>query len=59
MIRDTKKYAGTLGWGWARWRGADLKPYGKDKDFTSECVGCHNPLANTNYVFTMPIRGQQ
>ncbi len=59
MIRDTKKYAGTLGWGWARWRGADLKPYGRDKDFTSECVGCHNPLANTNYVFTMPIRGQQ
>jgi len=59
MIRDSRKYAGTLGWGWARWRGADLKPYGTDKDFTSECVGCHNPLANTNYVFTMPIGGQQ
>jgi mono/diheme cytochrome c family protein len=59
MIRDSQKYAGTLGWGWARWRGADLKPYGTDKDFTSECVGCHNPLANTNYVFTMPIGGQQ
>jgi hypothetical protein len=57
MIRDSKKYADTLGWGWARWRGADLKPYGKDKDFASECVGCHSPLANTNYVFTMPIRG--
>jgi mono/diheme cytochrome c family protein len=59
MIRDSRKYAGTLGWGWARWRGADLKPYGADKDFTTECVGCHNPLANTNYVFTMPIGGQQ
>lgn len=59
MIRDSKKYAGTLGWGWARWRGADLKPYGKDKDFTNECVGCHNPLADTNYVFTTPIGGQQ
>ena len=59
MIRDSKKYAGTLGWGWARWRGEDLKPYGKDRNFTSECTGCHKPLANTNYVFTMPIRGQQ
>ena len=27
------KYSTTLGWGWARWRGADLKPYGKDAAF--------------------------
>jgi hypothetical protein len=59
MIRDSKKYAGTLGWGWARWRGVDLKPYGKDENFTSECVGCHQALRNTDYVYTEPIRGQQ
>lgn len=59
MVRDSRKYAGTLGWGWARWRGADLKPYGKDAEFTRECVGCHAPLRNTNYVFTEPIGGQQ
>jgi hypothetical protein len=59
MIRDSKKYASTKGWGWARWRGADLKPYGKDSHFARECVGCHKPLVNTNYVFTMPIQGQQ
>jgi Haem-binding domain/Cytochrome P460 len=59
MIRDSRKYAGTLGWGWARWRGADLKPYGKDATFTEECVGCHTPERNTNYVFTAPIQGQQ
>jgi len=59
MMRDSQKYAATLGWGWARWRGADLKPYGKDAAFTNECVGCHLPLRNTNYVFTSPIRGQQ
>ena len=59
MIRDSKNYAGTLGWGWARWRGADLKPYGKDASFSSECVGCHRALGNTDYVFTAPIRGQQ
>lgn len=59
MIRDSRKYADTLGWGWARWRGTELTPYGKDASFTNECVGCHRPLANTNYVFTMPIRGQR
>jgi mono/diheme cytochrome c family protein len=59
MIRDSKKYAATKGWGWARWRGTDLKPYGKDSNFAQECVGCHSPLKNTNYVFTLPIRGQQ
>jgi hypothetical protein len=59
MLRDSKKYAATLGWGWGRWRGLDLKPYGKDADFTKECVGCHSPLRDTNYVFTTPIRGQQ
>jgi hypothetical protein len=59
MIRDSQKYAATKGWGWARWRGADLKPYGKDPTFTNECVGCHSPLASTDYVFTSPIRGQQ
>jgi hypothetical protein len=59
MMRDSQKYAATLGWGWARWRGADLKPYGKDAAFTNECVSCHLPLRNTNYVFTLPIRGQQ
>jgi hypothetical protein len=58
MIRDATKYGGTLGWGWARWRGAELTPYGKDASFTNECVGCHAPLAGTNYVFTEPIRGQ-
>ncbi|HEV3276013.1 MAG TPA: cytochrome P460 family protein [Terriglobia bacterium] len=59
MIRDSKKYANTLGWGWARWRGADLKPYGKDATFTDECVGCHKPMRNADYVFTEAIGGQQ
>lgn len=59
MIRDNKKYASTKGWGWARWRGADLVPYGKDAGFTSECVNCHSPVRNSDYVFTPPIGGQQ
>jgi hypothetical protein len=59
MLRDSKKYASTKGWGWARWRGAGLTPYGKDADFSAECVGCHVPLRSTDYVFTQVLRGQQ
>jgi hypothetical protein len=59
MIRDGQKYADTAGWGWGRWRGTDLKPYGKDAHFTRECVGCHTPVRNNDFVYTMPLKGQQ
>jgi hypothetical protein len=55
MIRDSGKYSATRNWGFARWRGADLKPYGKDASFVNECVGCHEPLRNNDYVFTKPV----
>jgi mono/diheme cytochrome c family protein len=59
MIRDSRKYAATKGWGWARWRGAGLTPYGKDAGFPAECIGCHMPVRDSDYVFTTPLRGQQ
>jgi cbb3-type cytochrome oxidase cytochrome c subunit len=58
MIKDAKKYAATEGWGWGRWRGDGLKPYGKDADFQSECTTCHAPMRANDYVYTMPISGQ-
>lgn len=59
MVKDSRKYASTGGWGYARWRGMDLKPYGKDAAFTNECVGCHNPVRENDYVYTFPLAGQQ
>lgn len=59
MIRDSKKYSSTKGWGWGRWRGTDLKPYGKDAAFTNECVSCHTPVAKNDYVYTMPLGGER
>lgn len=55
MIKDAKKYASTKGWGWARWRGMDLKPYGENAIFTAECIACHKPMKNNDYVFTKPF----
>jgi hypothetical protein len=56
MVKDAHKYAATEGWGWGRWLGSDLVPYKKgDTSFVTECTGCHAPLRNTDFVFTMPI----
>jgi len=55
MIKDSKKYAATGGWGYARWLGTDQKPYGKDAGFAQECVACHTPVKANDYVFTHPV----
>ena len=55
MIKDSRKYAATDGWGWARWKGMDLKPYGKNAMFTMECTNCHKPMRDNDFVFTMPV----
>jgi len=58
MAKDAKKYASTEGWGFGRWRGTDLKPYGRDAAFQNECTGCHAPVAKNDFVYTMPFHGQ-
>jgi hypothetical protein len=55
MIKESSRYSSTLGWGFGRWRGEELTPYGKDAGFVSECVHCHRPLKNSDYTFTIPL----
>jgi len=55
MLKDAKRYKDTEGWGWGRWRGLDLKPYGSDSAFVNECTGCHQPMRGNDYVYTLPI----
>ncbi len=54
MEKDAEKYAKTGGWGYSRWVGNDLTPYGKDANFEQECFACHTPVASKDYVFTAP-----
>lgn len=56
MVKDSKRYKDTDGWGYARWVGNNLKPYGKDASFVHECHGCHTPVADNDYVFTAPVK---
>jgi hypothetical protein len=60
--KDASRYKSTDGWGWGRWRGheetwqpLDLKPYGRDAAYITECTGCHQPVRGDDYVYTLPI----
>jgi hypothetical protein len=55
MVKDAHLYKQTAGWGWGRWRGLDLKPYGKDASFVGECTTCHLPMRDADDVYTLPI----
>ena len=59
MIKDSRRFASSLGWGFARWRGADLQPFGNDANFVQGCVGCHSPMSDRDFVFTNPIRSER
>ncbi|MBE0470908.1 MAG: cytochrome P460 family protein [Methyloprofundus sp.] len=56
MVRDTKKYATTGGWGFARWTGLELTPHGKDSSAAQACFDCHQAAKATDYVFTQPAK---
>ena len=56
MIKDSARFAKTGGWGYARWLGQEQKPYGKDADFVQECIGCHTPVKDRDWVFTHPVK---
>ena len=56
MVKDARKYKDTGGWGFARFTGSDLKPYGKDSGFVAECFGCHTPVASNDYLFTKIVK---
>lgn len=56
MVKDAVKYKATGGWGFARFVGNELKPYGKDPGFVAECFGCHTPVAGNDYLFTKIVK---
>lgn len=51
MFKDSKKYAETYGWGWARWVGLEQKPFDKGAQV---CTSCHTPVKERDWVFTDP-----
>jgi len=56
MVKDAAKYKATGGWGFARFVGSELKPYGKDAGFVGECFACHTPVKDNDYLFTKIVK---
>jgi len=50
MIKDSKKYAGTGGWGFGHWEGNKLVMHEETK--AKECFACHMPMKDNDYVYT-------
>ena len=56
MVKNALKYKATGGWGFARFVGKELKPYGKTADFVNECFSCHLPVADNDFLFTSIVK---
>jgi hypothetical protein len=51
MVKDSKKYASTGGWGFQAWAGGDpAKPIANDPQ--KQCFACHVPKKDNDYVFS-------
>ena len=50
MVKDSKKYAATGGWGFGHFNGRDSKP--ADKKFLQSCFPCHQAIKARDLVFT-------
>ena len=53
MIKDSKKFPETGGWGFGHWEGKTLVMNDKEKSAT--CFACHTPMKDHDYVYTAPV----
>lgn len=50
MVKDSKKYSATGGWGFGKWQGENLVMFDEAK--SKECFACHSVVQKNDYVFT-------
>ena len=53
MVKDSKKFPETGGWGFGHWEGNTLVMNDKEKSAT--CFACHTPMKDHDYVYTAPV----
>jgi hypothetical protein len=54
MVKDSKKYKATGGWGFQFWAGGDAKKP-VVTDATKQCFECHQPKKDQDYVYSTYI----
>lgn len=52
MLKDSKRYAGTGGWGFEGFKGDSKTERAVGKNAATACFGCHEPQAAHDYVFS-------
>ncbi len=55
MTKDNKRFANSKGWGFAKFNGTALKPYGATPMFNTICFNCHKIASANDYVFNLPL----
>ncbi|WP_217606551.1 heme-binding domain-containing protein [Chitinophaga sp. GbtcB8] len=55
MTKDGKKFPDSKGWGFAKFNGIGLKPYGRTPLFNTTCFNCHKIAGANDYVFNLPL----
>ena len=55
MIKDNKRFADSKGWGFAKFNGITLKPYGSTPMFNATCFNCHKIASGNDYIFNLPL----
>lgn len=55
MIKDNNRFPDSGGWGFAKFNGTGLKPYGNSPSFNAACFNCHKAASEYGYVFNIPL----
>lgn len=55
MTKDNGRFPDTEGWGFAKFNGVNLKPYGQTMQFNTTCFNCHKAASDNGYVFNVPL----
>lgn len=54
MTKDDKRFPDTKGWGFAKFDGLKLVPFGAKASFNTTCYNCHRLAGEYGYVFNVP-----
>lgn len=58
MTKNNAQFPESKGWGFAKFNGIQLKPYGHTPMFNSTCYNCHKIADNNDYIFNLPLENE-
>jgi hypothetical protein len=58
MTKNNAQFRESKGWGFAKFNGIQLKPYGHTPLFNSTCYNCHKIADNNDYIFNLPLQNE-